>query len=798
MKNHRNIYEQFANDASFLWVLRSIAVNQPNYFVADLKELEKRISDQLDGLVTGSDLAWDVCIEAVAIKQAGEAFVAAVVAFRSLDVGKIQQIVELGASDRECFIGVASALGWLPGRLIHSWIKKFLTSKDFNHKYLAITVCSLRREDPREYLTNIFHRQDCLAHDKLYARSLRLIGELKRRDLAFALPIAMKSSKPEVVFWALWSAVLLGDHSRLYELQQFVINAGPYQSKAIDLAFRVLSVDEARKWISLLAKDTSQTRNLIKATANLGDPQAINWLITQMRVPTLSRLAGEAFSVITGIDLEEHNLSLDQLPDLEDYMPAEESESYQGMDEDERLPFPNVDKVAAVWQRYQHRFTPSQRYFRGKVPSQEHLNEVYLSGNQRMRSAAALEIGLLDASHFLMNSAARCEFGQENSSDSSLSIYGMPTVSFASGASPKSDDDIDESLEKKGLAVIKTGMVCALGSHSELVCAAVKAGISGYTTSGILNRRNKEIVMAQVSRESLLPLPDEFAGLNQQKPGHTFMVQLAATALLDCLNGTARDYPMPVFMACPEPLPKKKARIEASFIQDLKALSKCNIDVANSRCVHEGRAGGITALDIAYKYFRATGKEFALIGGVDSYRYFDSQLEYLDKAQRLLAEGVADGFAPGEGASFVLVASPKACKKYSLTPKLFLGQPGSGLESGHRYSGEPYRGDGLSQAFTNALVVATPNQSLTNIYSSLNGESFGAKELGVAQIRHRKYFDDSVIINHPADCFGDIGAAMAPMMFGLIANNEKQPSLVYCSADGPQRGAVCVWQPEYI
>lgn len=796
MNAHQNIYEQFANDAAFLWVLRSIAVKQSNYFLTDLNALEKRIDDHLDGLMTGADASWKVCIDAMSIKQMGEAFIAAVIAFRSLDVDKIQQVIELSMEDNECFSGVASALGWLPGRLCHSWIKKFLTSKDLNHKYLAITACSLRREDPREYLTTILQRQDCLAHNKLYARSLRLIGELKRRDLAGALSVAMQSDKPEVLFWANWSAVMLGEKSKVHNLQSYVVIAGEYQQSAIELAFRVLAVDDARSWIKQLAQDAEQIRNVIKATAALGDPQAINWLIMQMRIPALSRLAGEAFTTITGIDLFEHNLALDELPDLDSYLPNHESDSHVEMNEDEYLPFPNVDKVAAIWQKYQQRFTYSQRYFMGKPIIHEHLMDVYLSGNQRMRRMAALEIALLDSSHFLMNSSAKCDV-VDQSNEPSLSISGIASTPFLISMQNKTEQQIGEWFEKVGVAVISTGMVCALGNHSALVCAAVKTGLSGYNASNILNRRNKEIVMAQVPSEMLIPLPDEFAGLNQKKPGHTFMVRLAATALLDCLSEPARNYPMPIFIACPELLPKKRARVEASFIQDLKLLTKCNIDLANSRCIHEGRAGGITALEIAYKYFRSTGKDFALIGGVDSYRYFDNQLEFLDKAQRLLAEGASDGFAPGEGASFVLVASPQACKKYSLAPRLFLGQPGCGMEDGHRYSEKPYRGDGLSRAFTQALSVAIPNLPIASIYSSLNGESFGAKELGVAQIRNHQYLKD-VTINHPADCFGDIGAAMAPMMFGLIANNEKKPSLVYCSADGPQRGAVCVWQPEYV
>lgn len=412
MKAYREIYEQLSGDASFLWLLRSYAVNQPNYKSDDVVVLEQRVDARLDGLMSAPEESWELCAAAMETQQADEIFTAAIVAFRSLDVGHIQQVIETGLASPQGFKGLVSALGWLPGRLCHSWIKKFLTSKDLNHKYLAVAACSVRREDPREYLTNIFQRTDCVAHAKLYARSLRLVGELKRRDLSAALPIAMQSENPDVLFWASWSAVMLGDKSAIKNLQPYVLQSGPFQSRAIELAFRVLPVDVAREWITELAKDPKQIRNVIKATANLGDPHAINWLIAQMRVPVLTRLAGEAFTTITGIDLEEHKLALEELPNLDEQLanagPNEDpNDDNVNMDDDERLPFPDVDKIAAVWQKYQQRFVPAQRYFMGQLINADHVMAVYNSGNQRQRRAAALELALLQPAQFLLNHAIK-------------------------------------------------------------------------------------------------------------------------------------------------------------------------------------------------------------------------------------------------------------------------------------------------------------------------------------------------------------------------------------------------------
>jgi uncharacterized protein (TIGR02270 family) len=403
-----DIYTQFANDAAFLWLLRASSLTQPSYFRSDLGELERRIDAQLDGLMTAPDDAWEICEEALELQQPGEVFAASVLAFRSLDINKIQRAVEGGLAGPLGFKGLTSALAWLPDRLCHSWIKKFLTSKDLNHKYLAMAACSLRREDPREYLTAILQRDDCLEHIPLHARSLRLIGELKRRDLSSVLPQAMESDHPDIIFWSTWSAVMLGDRSTVVRLHPFTQTANPYQVRAIEIAFRSLPIEDARRWIGQLAALPQQTRNVIKATAALGDPHAITWLVAQMRIPNHSRLAGEAFTLITGINLEEHKLALTELPNLDDQLPNDDPEDDNvAMNEDDRLPFPDVDKIAAVWQKYQQRFVAGQRYIMGKHPSSDHLTDIFNNGNQRQRKAAALELALLVPQQFLLNYAAK-------------------------------------------------------------------------------------------------------------------------------------------------------------------------------------------------------------------------------------------------------------------------------------------------------------------------------------------------------------------------------------------------------
>lgn len=123
-----------------------------------------------------------------------------------------------------------------------------------------------------------------------------------------------------------------------------------------------------------------------------------------------------------------------------------------------------------------------------------------------------------------------------------------------------------------------------------------------------------------------------------------------------------------------------------------------------------------------------------------------------------------------------------------------LHPPGLGEEPGHMYSDEPYRGDGLDQAFKKALA-GHAEQSIQTIYSSMNGENFWAKEYGVAYLRSKSKFADPVCIEHPADCIGDLGCAAAPILIALAAEKlwakkQQHKTLVYSSSDTATRGAI--------
>ena len=225
-----------------------------------------------------------------------------------------------------------------------------------------------------------------------------------------------------------------------------------------------------------------------------------------------------------------------------------------------------------------------------------------------------------------------------------------------------------------------------------------------------------------------------------------------------------------------------------NFVDLLAKQAQVALDSPASKLFRTGRAGGLQALDGAVTLLAGGDHDTVLVGGVDS--YLDLYLlGTLDQEDRILADGVMDGFAPGEGAGFLLLSTAEAATR----PIARLAPPAMADEPGSRYSKQPYQGDGLANATRDALAAADGTPVKT-VLGSLNGESFGAKEWGVAALRNQAALAPDMRFEHPADCFGDVGAAAAPVLLALAALGLRAgwlpgPALVWCSSEGKQRGA---------
>lgn len=109
----KEVVEEHAEEASFLWLLRDNAVLAPNYQLNDLANLDKRVEANLTGLRLAGDYGWQCCIEGLEMGEPGEVFTAGVTALFSPDTGRLQRVLETAILEPELDRALRSALARL-------------------------------------------------------------------------------------------------------------------------------------------------------------------------------------------------------------------------------------------------------------------------------------------------------------------------------------------------------------------------------------------------------------------------------------------------------------------------------------------------------------------------------------------------------------------------------------------------------------------------------------------------------------------------------------------------------------
>ena len=347
--------------------------------------------------------------------------------------------------------------------------------------------------------------------------------------------------------------------------------------------------------------------------------------------------------------------------------------------------------------------------------------------------------------------------------------------------------------ETPKLYIAGIGMITPVGANTDMTAAAVRAGVSGYRASRHFTRHTRQPITVASVPDEVFSMPFEVDEGTAYDAQTDRAIKMAILALREAIAGHSIKKKIPLILATPEPVPNVTFVDLQVFIKNLLSQKELPLHEGLVRYLHSGRPGGIEGLALAHHYLYQQKAEYVLIGGSDSHDNA-ARIGALDTQGRLRALDAMDGFAPGEGAAFLLLTSDPA-RALSLGGYVVgLGEPGLGEEPGHFFSNQPYLGEGLDQAFKQALNDYD-GPGIDMIYASMNGEHYWTKEYGVAYVRNQERFRDLIKVEHPADCFGDLGAATAPTLIGLAAERLlKRPDvashLVYSSADGAMRAAV--------
>lgn len=342
------------------------------------------------------------------------------------------------------------------------------------------------------------------------------------------------------------------------------------------------------------------------------------------------------------------------------------------------------------------------------------------------------------------------------------------------------------------LYIAGMGMITPVGANTDMTVAAVDAGLSAYQISDFYNNKNKPIKMSLVPNVIFDAFEAELEEGDRFNERHDRIIKMAILAIREACSRHKVDQPVPLLFAMPEEQDEDIDEYSPLF-ENLEKNCSPWISKKLCRSFYSGRAAGMEAIAFAFRYLYEQAYDYILIGGSDSYKD-DYRLAPFIADNRILSVDDSDGFVPGEAASFLLLTNRPELAMEDNGNMIVLNPPGIASEKGHLGSAEPYRGEGLDQAFKNAFSQDR-REKISHIFSSMNGEHHWAKELGIATVRNKSALYHDVQIQHPADIFGDTGAATSTMLIclaakSLLSDKNAKSNLVYSSSDHEKRAAL--------
>lgn len=314
----------------------------------------------------------------------------------------------------------------------------------------------------------------------------------------------------------------------------------------------------------------------------------------------------------------------------------------------------------------------------------------------------------------------------------------MPTVEPGSGV-------------RQPLAITASGMVTGVGLYSASACAAIRANINNFQETGFTDSAGEWILGSEV------PLEKPWRGVQK-------LVKMLAGALEECAELGQTDWASTPVLVCLSER-ERPGRTENLASQVMEEVQK-ELGIRfhpRSLALEHGRAGAMVALHQARSLIYDAGAPKVLVAGVDSLLNRTTLRAY-EKQHRLLTSENNDGFIPGEAAAAVLVERPQ-----SLSQKQLLCQGmGFGFEEAGLTSGKPLRADGLVTAIKASLTEASTRMENLNFrIADVSGEQYWFKESSLALLKTMHTPQDEFDIWHPADCIGEVGAAIGPVVMAV-------------------------------
>lgn len=343
-----------------------------------------------------------------------------------------------------------------------------------------------------------------------------------------------------------------------------------------------------------------------------------------------------------------------------------------------------------------------------------------------------------------------------------------------------------------GLPILGLGACTPIGRNVWASAAAARAGVCGFSEHPFMIDTAGEPM--RVARASWLDI-----GLDSA----TRLAALLLPAIEEALAPLAEidgNVPLRLGLALALP-PARPGRPEALAVDVLAHIRERMGDrFARIARFEAGHAAGHMAMAAVEAGCSRGAVDACVVAGADSYLAPET-LDWVEACDQLHGGGPLNnawGFIPGEASGAVLIGASGLAQRCGIAPLGELVSVGIGMETQRIKSDGVCIGRGLTQAFNSALQGLQTGEQVHNVFCDLNGEPYRADEFGFAALRTGEHFRAASEFVAPADCWGDVGAASAPlhMALAMIAHRKHYArgplSMAWGSSESGERGAVLV------
>ncbi len=333
------------------------------------------------------------------------------------------------------------------------------------------------------------------------------------------------------------------------------------------------------------------------------------------------------------------------------------------------------------------------------------------------------------------------------------------------------------------LAVQSCAMVTSVGLSAPSACAAIRCGLTNFVETRFMDGNGQWVIAAEV------PLETPWRG-------HAKLAHMAAMAVQESVSGLKEDDIEKTLLLLCLAEADRPGRIPGqnhNLLHKVQQITGLRFH-PQSTVITNGRVGGVQAVERAQTAITGKRCPYCVIAGVDTF-LTGATLAAYEKENRILTEQNSDGFIPGEAGAAVLFAPAQREKDASIAVTGF----GFGRENAHIRSGEPLRADGMVQAIRNALSMAGRDLGdLDYRICDISGEQYCFKEAALALARILRKRKEEFDIWHPAECIGETGAAIVPVVLAVASAavnkgySKGRGILCHFGNDDGQRAAVVV------